>query len=102
MVLARGLQIQREVRLGWAQVGDRLEERFILINQGRLPALWVEVIGQTNVTVPAGEFADCWLIEQSGVQYFYAPYVGVVKIHYDIHTERILELESCNIEYQVY
>ena len=47
--LARGLQIRREMRLGWAQVGDRLEERFTLINQARLPALWVEVIGQTNM-----------------------------------------------------
>ncbi len=47
--LATGLQIRREMRMGWAQVGDRLEERFTLINRARVPALWVEVIGQTNM-----------------------------------------------------
>ena len=47
--LAQGLAIRREMRFGWAQVGDRLEERFTLINRARIPALWVEVIGQTNM-----------------------------------------------------
>jgi uncharacterized protein (DUF58 family) len=47
--LSRGLQIRREMRLGWAQVGDRLEERFTLINGSHFPAPWVEVIGQTNL-----------------------------------------------------
>jgi len=37
------------MRFGWAQVGDRLEERFTLINESRLPALWVEVIDETNL-----------------------------------------------------
>lgn len=41
--LAGGLRLTREVRFGWAQVGDRLEERFTLINSGWAPALWVEV-----------------------------------------------------------
>jgi uncharacterized protein (DUF58 family) len=41
--LARGLRLQREMRFGWAQVGDRLEERFTLDNRSPLPALWVEV-----------------------------------------------------------
>ena len=49
LALAKGLNILREIRLGWAQVGDRLEERFILSNAARLPALWVEVVGQTNM-----------------------------------------------------
>ena len=49
VALSRGLHIRREMRLGWAQVGDRLEERFTLINNARFPALWVEVIGQTNM-----------------------------------------------------
>jgi uncharacterized protein (DUF58 family) len=39
--LARSLQFQREMRFGWAQVGDRLEERFTLTNQFLLPATWV-------------------------------------------------------------
>lgn len=47
--LVEGLSIRREMRFGWAQVGDRLEERFTLINAARLPALWVEVIDSTNL-----------------------------------------------------
>ncbi len=44
-----GLSLRREMRFGWAQVGDRLEERFTLVNQARLPALWVEIVDQTNL-----------------------------------------------------
>jgi uncharacterized protein (DUF58 family) len=47
--LAEGLSLRREMRFGWAQVGDRLEERFTLTNEARLPALWVEVIDATNL-----------------------------------------------------
>jgi len=39
--LARSLRFGREVRFGWAQVGDRLEERFTLTNEFPLPATWV-------------------------------------------------------------
>jgi uncharacterized protein (DUF58 family) len=39
--LARSLQFEREMRFGWAQVGDRLEERFTLTNEFPLPATWV-------------------------------------------------------------
>ncbi len=42
---ARGLvgffHFEREIRFGWAQVGDRLEERFTLTNQFILPATWL-------------------------------------------------------------
>ena len=48
--LARSLQFERQVRFGWAQVGDRLEERFTLINQFRLPATWVTL--QDHSTLP--------------------------------------------------
>ena len=41
--LARSLRLSREMRYGWAQVGDRVEERFELTNRGVLPALWVQV-----------------------------------------------------------
>ncbi len=47
--LARGLSLVREMRFGWAQVGDRLEERFTLINEGMLPGLWVEVVDHTTM-----------------------------------------------------
>lgn len=39
--LARSLRFEREMRFGWAQVGDRLEERFTLTNEFLLPATWV-------------------------------------------------------------
>ncbi len=39
--LQRSLTFEREMRFGWAQVGDRLEERFTLSNSFVLPATWV-------------------------------------------------------------
>jgi len=48
--LARSLQFKREMRYGWAQVGDRLEERFTLTNKFVLPATWVAV--QDHSTLP--------------------------------------------------
>ena len=47
--LRKNLAIRREMRFGWAQVGDRLEERLTLINNASVPAFWVEVIDQTNM-----------------------------------------------------
>jgi len=54
--LARALTLRREVRYGWAQVGDRLEERFTLKNQSFFPALWVELVDYS--TMP-GYKASC-------------------------------------------
>ncbi|HET9911322.1 MAG TPA: DUF58 domain-containing protein [Anaerolineales bacterium] len=48
--LARSLQFEREMRFGWAQVGDRLEERFTLTNQLIAPATWVTL--QDHSTLP--------------------------------------------------
>jgi len=47
--LARNLRLRREMRFGWAQVGDRLEERLTLINESALPAVWVEIIDQSDL-----------------------------------------------------
>jgi uncharacterized protein (DUF58 family) len=47
--LARQLQLVREMRYGWAQVGDQLEERFTLRNEFWLPALWVEIIDHSDI-----------------------------------------------------
>lgn len=47
--LAHGLRLVREMRFGWAQVGDQLEERFTLVNEGVLPGLWVEVVDHSTV-----------------------------------------------------
>ncbi|MEW5959281.1 MAG: DUF58 domain-containing protein [Chloroflexota bacterium] len=47
--LAQSLVLKREMRFGWAHVGDRLEERFTLINTGAIPALWVEISDLSTV-----------------------------------------------------
>jgi uncharacterized protein (DUF58 family) len=47
--LANKLRLQREMRFGWAQVGDRLEERFTLQNRSWLPAPWVELIDHSTL-----------------------------------------------------
>lgn len=47
--LARSLSLQREMRFGWAQVGDRLEERLTLSNASNLPAVWVEIIDHSDL-----------------------------------------------------
>ena len=47
--LSRDLLLNREMRFGWAQVGDQLEERFTLVNNSRLPALWVELIDHSTI-----------------------------------------------------
>lgn len=47
--LARGLDLTRQMRFGWAQVGDRLVERFTVYNRGWAPASWVEVADQSTL-----------------------------------------------------
>lgn len=47
--LSRTLEFKREIRFGWAQVGDRLEERFTISNYGAIPAVWVEVLDRSNM-----------------------------------------------------
>jgi len=55
--LARGLRLTRELRFGWAQVGDRLEERFTLINDSWTPALWVEITDHSTLPGHAASVA---------------------------------------------
>jgi len=40
---ARNVTIQRRRRYGWAQVGDIIEERFVMRNDSWLPVLWAEI-----------------------------------------------------------
>jgi uncharacterized protein (DUF58 family) len=47
--LAHGLELSREMRYGWAQVGDKLQERFTLTNRGWAPATWVAILDQSNL-----------------------------------------------------
>jgi len=62
--LAWGLELEREMRFGWAQVGDRLEERFTLVNRAPTPALWVEI--RDRSTVPEYSIDQVTGIESSG------------------------------------
>jgi uncharacterized protein (DUF58 family) len=41
--LQKNLHLERAMRFGWVQVGDKLEEQFILHNDGWFPATWVEI-----------------------------------------------------------
>ncbi|MCJ7659367.1 MAG: DUF58 domain-containing protein [Anaerolineales bacterium] len=47
--LAENITIKREMRFGWMQVGDQLEERFTLINNGWFPGLWVEIHDRSDI-----------------------------------------------------
>jgi uncharacterized protein (DUF58 family) len=47
--LTKSIRISREMRFGWAQVGDQLEERFTLVNSSSLPATWVEISDQSTM-----------------------------------------------------
>lgn len=42
--LMRGVHFEREVRNHLAKVGDQLQERFVIANRSRFPALWVAVM----------------------------------------------------------
>jgi uncharacterized protein (DUF58 family) len=43
------LRVQRQMRYGWAKVGDVLEERIIIRNPGPIPAHWIEIEDHTNI-----------------------------------------------------
>lgn len=47
--MAGKVTVTRRRRYGWAQVGDLLEERFVLINQSVLPTLWAEIQDQSTL-----------------------------------------------------
>lgn len=47
--LSRHLNFVRELRYGWVQVGDALEERFTLDNQSAFPATWVEIEDRSSL-----------------------------------------------------
>jgi uncharacterized protein (DUF58 family) len=47
--LRNHLEIQRQMRFGWAKVGDVVEERIILHNKGLIPAHWIEIEDHTDI-----------------------------------------------------
>ena len=51
---------RRELRYGWMHVGDRLEERFTLVNDAWLPVLWAEVHDSSDLPgYKVGRIASC-------------------------------------------
>lgn len=47
--LAYSVQITRSLRYVWAQVGDLLEEQFVLRNRGWWPVLWAELADESTL-----------------------------------------------------
>ncbi len=47
--IKRGLKMEREMRFGWMQVGDHIQERISLDNNSRFPALWVKIIDHSEM-----------------------------------------------------
>jgi len=43
-LLRRNLRVERKLLLAWATVGDSVREELKLVNNSRLPALWVELV----------------------------------------------------------
>jgi uncharacterized protein (DUF58 family) len=70
--LVEHVTVERAMRYGWVQVGDRLEERFTLRNDSWLPVLWGEVVDESDLPgYQAGRIASCgaqnvsrWTTEQ--------------------------------------
>lgn len=47
--LKGGVVFTRERRYTWAQVGDHLEERLVIANNGIFPALWIEIVDRSTL-----------------------------------------------------
>jgi uncharacterized protein (DUF58 family) len=70
-VLWRGLSFRREMRQGWAQVGDRFSEQFTISNKSRFTAFAVELVDHSNfpgykssVAWPVGgQFDKLWYMD---------------------------------------
>jgi len=69
--LARSLDLDREMRYGWAHVGDQLEQRFTVTNTGWAAGIWLEVEDRSNlpdysasrVTSIGGHSTNRWKVE---------------------------------------
>jgi transglutaminase-like putative cysteine protease/uncharacterized protein (DUF58 family) len=47
--LKQGLRINRDMRFGWKQVGDRLRERILLENNSWAPCLWIQIDDHSDI-----------------------------------------------------
>jgi uncharacterized protein (DUF58 family) len=58
--LQQNVSVERKLRYGWVQVGDRLEERFTIVNESWLPVLWAQVIDESDLPdYQVGRVASC-------------------------------------------
>ncbi|MGE5251853.1 MAG: DUF58 domain-containing protein [Bacteroidota bacterium] len=64
--ILRGLHFERLMRYGWAQVGDALEEQFLLANRGPFPVNWVEIIDHSNLPGYQPSLATCLVPSETG------------------------------------
>jgi len=48
LALQRGLRLERGIHYAWARVGDTLPEELSVTNSSRLPAVWVEVVDESE------------------------------------------------------
>lgn len=62
IALWRGVSFEREMRQGWAQVGDRFSEQFTVSNKSRFPALAVTLIDHSNF--PGYQSSVAWPVPQ--------------------------------------
>ncbi|MBC7316964.1 MAG: hypothetical protein H5T70_11140, partial [Chloroflexi bacterium] len=47
--LSKGVYLERQRRYGWAQVGDTIEERWIMHNESWVPVLWAEIYEKSDL-----------------------------------------------------
>ena len=47
--LKKNLSLEREMRFGWMEVGDHIQERIVIENEAKLPALWVKIIDHSQM-----------------------------------------------------
>ena len=86
--LEKNLDLRRETKLGWVQVGGQVEERVTLSNASIFPASWIEFVDESTLpgfnagrstSIGAGYF-DQWTINASCDQRGLF-YLGGAKIH---------------------
>jgi len=52
--LKKNIELSREMRFGWSQVGDHLQERFNLKNSGWAPAVWIHIEDHSDLAGYSG------------------------------------------------
>jgi uncharacterized protein (DUF58 family) len=80
--LWKGLSFQREMRQGWAQVGDRFSEQFTISNTSRFSALSVALIDHSNF--PGYRSNVVWPVKKNFDKLWYMDSVCYVRGLYNV------------------